>query len=80
MKIFMSILLSAYWMTIGFAQSPELQSAIRPMEEGIPDVAIVRLREMLSQPLSLDEHRMANEKLGVMVKRVTILGRHHPTR
>ena len=45
------------------AESPGLDSGIRPMEEGVPDVAIVRLREILNTPLSEAERRLANEKL-----------------
>ncbi|MEY2480333.1 MAG: hypothetical protein QOI04_1260 [Verrucomicrobiota bacterium] len=33
------------------------------MEEGVPDVAVVRLREILNSPLSEEDRRLATEKL-----------------
>ena len=46
------------------AASPELAAAARPMEEGIPQVAVLRLRALLSSDLGADERRNATAKLG----------------
>src|SRR4051812_21814230 len=45
------------------AQSPALLHAIAPLEEGVPQVAIVRLRALLTQTLAAEEHNAATEKL-----------------
>src|ERR1700694_4190249 len=61
--IVMSILSFSLLSRVACAQSPELQSAIRPMEEGVPDVSIVRLREILNNQPPEEERRLSNEKL-----------------
>ena len=45
------------------AEPPALQSAIRPMEDGVPDVAVTRLHEILNTALPEAERRLASEKL-----------------
>jgi hypothetical protein len=46
------------------ADSPELIAAARPLEEGIPQVAVLRLRALLSHDLGANERRDATAKLG----------------
>jgi TolA-binding protein len=46
------------------ADFPELTAAARPMEEGVPQVAVLRLRALLSRDLPPDERRSATAKLG----------------
>ena len=46
---------------VGF---PELATAARPMQEGVPQVAVLRLRALLSDDLGADERRYAMAKLG----------------
>jgi len=43
---------------------PELAEAARPLEEGVPQVAVMRLRALLSGNLAAEERRIANAKLG----------------
>lgn len=57
-------------LSLGLAQNAradaveELSRALRPLEEGVPQVALVRLRHLLAENLSPDEHRLATAKLG----------------
>jgi len=46
---------------VGF---PELATAARPMQEGVPQVAVLRLRALLGDDLGADERRYAMAKLG----------------
>jgi TolA-binding protein len=46
------------------ADFPELAAAVRPMEEGVPQVAVMRLRALLSGDLAVEERRIASAKLG----------------
>jgi TolA-binding protein len=46
------------------AELPELETAVRPMEEGVPQVAVMRLRALLSGDLAAEERQMASAKLG----------------
>jgi TolA-binding protein len=46
------------------AELPDLETAARPMEEGVPQVAVMRLRALLSGDLGPEERRVANAKLG----------------
>jgi len=46
------------------AEVSELETAARPMEEGVPQVAVLRLRTLLGTNLSAEEHRVASTKLG----------------
>jgi len=43
---------------------PDLTEAARPMEEGVPQVAVMRLRALLSGDLAAEERRTASAKLG----------------
>src|SRR5438105_1068378 len=47
-----------------YAGFTDLEMAARPMEEGIPQVAVIRLRALLSGDLAPEERRVANAKLG----------------
>jgi TolA-binding protein len=60
--IFAAILVTATQMCA--ADFPELIAAARPMEEGVPQVAVLRLRAFLSRDLAPDQRRDATEKLG----------------
>src|ERR1700682_698846 len=46
------------------AQVPELEMAVRPMEEGVPQVAVIRLRAVLNGDLAPEERQVASAKLG----------------
>jgi TolA-binding protein len=46
------------------ADFPELTAAARPLEEGVPQVAVLRLRALLSRDLAPDQRRDATAKLG----------------
>jgi TolA-binding protein/thioredoxin-like negative regulator of GroEL len=46
------------------ADFPELTTAVRPMEDGVPQVAVLRLRALLSRDLGAEERRDATAKLG----------------
>jgi len=46
------------------ADNPELATAVRPMEDGIPQVAVLRLRALLSRDLGAEQRRDATAKLG----------------
>lgn len=46
------------------AELPELRSAVEPMEEGVPQVAVMRLRALLSGDLAEEDRRAASAKLG----------------
>jgi TolA-binding protein len=43
--------------------SAELTSAIKPLNEGVPEIAVVRLRALLGKDLSIEEWRACAEKL-----------------
>jgi len=43
---------------------PELTAAAQPLEEGVPQVAVLRLRALLSRDLAAEERREATAKLG----------------
>jgi tetratricopeptide (TPR) repeat protein len=43
---------------------PEVAEAERPLEEGVPQVAVMRLRALLSGDLPAEERRIASAKLG----------------
>lgn len=60
--IFAAILVFAGQMLA--ADFPELATAVRPMEEGVPQVAVLRLRALLSGDLGAEERRAATAKLG----------------
>jgi TolA-binding protein/predicted negative regulator of RcsB-dependent stress response len=47
-----------------YAGFTDLEMAARPMEEGVPQVAVIRLRALLSGNLAPEERRVANAKLG----------------
>jgi TolA-binding protein len=49
---------------ISGAESPELATAARPLEEGIPQVAVLRLRALLTRDLGAEQRRDATAKLG----------------
>jgi hypothetical protein len=49
---------------ISGADFPELAAAARPMEEGVPQVAVLRLRALLSGDLGAEERRDATARLG----------------
>ena len=40
---------------LGAASFPELTAATRPMEEGIPQVSVLRLRALLARDLGIEE-------------------------
>jgi TolA-binding protein len=46
------------------ADFPELVTAAQPMEEGVPQVAVLRLRALLSRDLGADQRPDATAKLG----------------
>jgi TolA-binding protein len=46
------------------ADNPELVAAVRPMEDGIPQVAALRLRALLSRDLGAGERRDVTARLG----------------
>jgi TolA-binding protein len=46
------------------ADFPELATATRPLEEGVPQVAVLRLRTLLGGDLSAEQRQAANAKLG----------------
>src|SRR6267143_4282560 len=46
------------------AEVPELEMAVRPMEEGVPQVAVIRLRAVLNGDLAPEERQVASAKLG----------------
>lgn len=46
------------------AAFPELETAAHPMDEGVPQVAVVRLRAVLGGELAMEERRAASAKLG----------------
>ena len=46
------------------ADSPDLAAAAKPMDEGVPQVAVLRLRARLARELGPDERRDATAKLG----------------
>jgi TolA-binding protein len=46
------------------AEFPELATATRPLEEGVPQVAVLRLRTLLAGDLSAEQQQAANAKLG----------------
>jgi TolA-binding protein len=46
------------------AEVPELEMAVRPTEEGVPQVAVMRLRALLSGDLAPEERRVASANLG----------------
>ena len=46
------------------AELADLETAARPMEEGVPQVAVMRLRALLSGDLVPEERRVATAKLG----------------
>jgi TolA-binding protein len=46
------------------ADFPELSTAMQPMEEGVPQVAVLRLRALLARDLGAEERRDATAKLG----------------
>jgi len=46
------------------AEISELESAGRPLEEGVPEVAVLRLRTLLGANLPTEERRAATAKLG----------------
>src|SRR5476651_2104774 len=46
------------------ADFPELAAAARPMEEGVPQVAVLRLRTLLSGNLAVEERPAVSGKLG----------------
>jgi TolA-binding protein len=46
------------------AEPTNLETAARPMEEGVPQVAVMRLRALLSGDLAPEERRVASAKLG----------------
>ncbi|HWM24587.1 MAG TPA: tetratricopeptide repeat protein [Chthoniobacterales bacterium] len=46
------------------AELPELETAVRPMDEGVPQVAVMRLRTLLEGELAEEDRRAANAKLG----------------
>ena len=46
------------------ADFPELTTAVRPMEEGVPQVSVLRLRALLAGQLSAEARRDATAKLG----------------
>ena len=46
------------------AELPDFETAARPMEEGVPQVAVMRLRALLSGDLAPEERRIAGAKLG----------------
>jgi predicted negative regulator of RcsB-dependent stress response len=43
---------------------PELTTAVRPMDEGVPQVAVLRLRALLANELPVEERLIATAKLG----------------
>lgn len=56
----------AFWATLlplAAAESPELREAVAPLEEGVPDVAVHRLRELLGGKMGEEEKRAATAKL-----------------
>ena len=61
------------------AEPPALQSAIRPMEDGVPDVAVTRLQEILNTALPEAERRLANEKLAEALIAGTVNGAAAPS-
>lgn len=46
------------------ADFPELRNAIQPMEEGVPQVAVMRLRALLGGDLTEEDRRATSAKLG----------------
>jgi hypothetical protein len=46
------------------AEFPALQKAAMPLEEGVPEVAVMRLRALLGGDLAAEERRAATAKLG----------------
>ena len=62
LAIFTALL--AFTSQIHAADFPELTLATRPMEDGVPQVAVLRLRALLTNDLSADERRAATAKLG----------------
>jgi TolA-binding protein len=46
------------------SQVSELQMAIQPMEDGVPQVSLLRLRKLLSEDLSTEARQAATAKLG----------------
>jgi hypothetical protein len=46
------------------AEATDLEIAVQPMEEGVPQVAVMRLRALLSGDLAAEERQMASAKLG----------------
>jgi TolA-binding protein len=51
-------------MTQAFAQPSELAKAAQPMAEGVPQVAVLRLRALLSHDLPAEDRQAATAKLG----------------
>src|ERR1044071_8996313 len=47
-----------------YAEFADLEIAARPMEEGVPQVAVIRLRALLSGDVAPEERRVAKAKLG----------------
>src|SRR5205085_4301557 len=43
---------------------PRVEAAARPIAEGVPQVAVHRLQQLLTENLSPNEKRMGTEKLG----------------
>ncbi|MEY2499379.1 MAG: hypothetical protein QOD12_2935 [Verrucomicrobiota bacterium] len=48
----------------GFGESAPLDEAARPMEDGVPQVAVLRLRTLLKSELAPEERKAATAKLG----------------
>jgi hypothetical protein len=46
------------------AETTDVGAAARPMDEGVPQVAVMRLRELLSGDLAPEERRVVTAKLG----------------
>ena len=46
------------------AEIADWDLAVRPLEEGVPQVAVMRLRNVLKRPLDPSDHKIALAKLG----------------
>lgn len=52
------------WAAPARAELSELKTAVQPLEEGVPQVAVLRLRALLSGDIAEEDRRAATAKLG----------------